>query len=1010
LFSFADMEPRHKNRFWRLCRIYFRRFRITVWLIILALVGSLVYLNQVGLPGIIKRPLLDALRTRGVDLQFSRLRLRWFYGLVAENVRFGRPEDPLGPGLNIAEVQLELNHDKLLHARLQVDSLILRQGRMVWPLPGTNAPSRRLTIENIQTDLHFPDGDQWLLDNFSAEFAGARIRLTGTITNASAVRDWQMFAGGPPESNTLHEHLRLLADALDRLHFVKPPELTMDLRGDAKDMQSFSVRMILMANSGETPWGSFNRGLVSARLYPATNDALARAELKITADSAQTPWAQATNLLLSLRLGWILGQTNLLEGVISLSAGQAWTEWAGAVNPRFDGQWVHSLSNAIPLSGRGSFQCDNARSKWGTAKSIQFEGTGAVRPVPPPAPQEDWGIWTKLRPYLLGYECRLTDVRATNLIVQEASFGGAWDGPRFSVTNLNAGLYGGRLNAHASLDVDSRRLEFDLTSSIDAHKVEPWLSPATRRFLEQFTWEKPPDIAGKGGVTLPPWADFPDHWRQDVRPSLLIEGHFNVGPSSFRGVHADSGQSHFSYSNMVWHLPDLVATRPEGVIHGAHESDDRSLDYFWGFHSTVDVRSIRDLLPPEEQERMDLIGLSQPPDIEAEIRGRWHDDARLDVKAAVALTNFTFHGETIDGFQTSLAYTNQTLLLTTPALQQGPARLSAATVAMDFEAGQIVISNGLSTADPHTVARVIGEDAALTLEPYEFAIPPRVRVDGVVGSRSISDTDLHFRVESGPFSWWRIHADRISGLVHWKGQYLDLTQVQGTLYGGKSSGDAAFQFNSSTNTQCRFSVQTSSTDLRRFMTDIITRTNNLDGTLSGYLVVSNLVSGDWNTCLGYGSLDLRDGLIWDIPVFGVLSPILNGLAPGLGNSRASAATGSFVISNGVVRTDDLDIRSSATRLNYRGSAYFTGRLDARVEAHLLRDVWGVGPIVSTVFWPVTKLFEYKVTGTLSEPRPEPLYLLPKLVLMPFHPFRTLKDLFTEPPGLPSTNAPPTVVQ
>jgi hypothetical protein len=63
-----------------------------------------------------------------------------------------------------------------------------------------------------------------------------------------------------------------------------------------------------------------------------------------------------------------------------------------------------------------------------------------------------------------------------------------------------------------------------------------------------------------------------------------------------------------------------------------------------------------------------------------------------------------------------------------------------------------------------------------------------------------------------------------------------------------------------------------------------------------------------------------------------------------------------------------------------------------------------------VFWPVTKLFEYKVTGTLSDPHPEPLYLLPKIVLMPFHPFRTLKDLFTEPPGLPSTNAPPTVVQ
>ena len=45
------MPPRPKRRFWRICRIYFRRVRITVWLVVLALVCSLLYLNRVGLPG-----------------------------------------------------------------------------------------------------------------------------------------------------------------------------------------------------------------------------------------------------------------------------------------------------------------------------------------------------------------------------------------------------------------------------------------------------------------------------------------------------------------------------------------------------------------------------------------------------------------------------------------------------------------------------------------------------------------------------------------------------------------------------------------------------------------------------------------------------------------------------------------------------------------------------------------------------------------------------------------------
>src|SRR5258708_29592605 len=193
------------------------------------------------------------------------------------------------------------------------------------------------------------------------------------------------------------------------------------------------------------------------------------------------------------------------------------------------------------------------------------------------------------------------------------------------------------------------------------------------------------------------------------------------------------------------------------------------------------------------------------------------------------------------------------------------------------------------------------------------------------------------------------------------------------------------------------------------MADLSTQTNNLEGTLSGSVIVNRLTVGDWDTCQGHGNVNLSDGLIWDFPVFGMFSPILNGIAPGLGNSRASAGVGSFVITNGLVRTGDLEIRSSATRLNYRGNVDLRGKLDAQVEAHLLRDVWGVGPIVSTVLWPVTKMFEYKVSGTLAQPRAEPLYFIPKVVLMPFHPFRTLRDLFTVEPT-PTTNAPPFITQ
>src|SRR3974390_2023414 len=134
------MATRPKRRFWQICGIYFRRFRITVWFVLFVLLSAFIYLNQVGLPDFIKGPLLQKLHDRGLDLQFSRLRLRWYQGIVADNARFERADEPLGPQLTVGEVQVLLNLRALRRFKFQVDALVLRRGRLNWPIPRTNQP------------------------------------------------------------------------------------------------------------------------------------------------------------------------------------------------------------------------------------------------------------------------------------------------------------------------------------------------------------------------------------------------------------------------------------------------------------------------------------------------------------------------------------------------------------------------------------------------------------------------------------------------------------------------------------------------------------------------------------------------------------------------------------------------------------------------------------------------------------------------------------------------------
>ena len=93
------------------------------------------------------------------------------------------------------------------------------------------------------------------------------------------------------------------------------------------------------------------------------------------------------------------------------------------------------------------------------------------------------------------------------------------------------------------------------------------------------------------------------------------------------------------------------------------------------------------------------------------------------------------------------------------------------------------------------------------------------------------------------------------------------------------------------------------------------------------------------------------------------------------------------------------------RMNYQGTVDLRERVDGRMEAELLRDLPAIGFIISKVLWPVTKLFEYRITGTLGDPKTQPLYVLPKILLMPFHPIKTIKDLIPEDPGRPGTTAP-----
>src|SRR5262249_8823821 len=129
------------------------------------------------------------------------------------------------------------------------------------------------------------------------------LHFSGSVTNASAVRDWKLFqaGGGPAEPG--RRRLREFAETMAQIHFREPPELVVSINGDARDVQSFQGLLTLNARDARTPWGDQTNGPLVVRLSPAdTSNRVARIAIELRAGNAATPWGWVTNGVLTAKL------------------------------------------------------------------------------------------------------------------------------------------------------------------------------------------------------------------------------------------------------------------------------------------------------------------------------------------------------------------------------------------------------------------------------------------------------------------------------------------------------------------------------------------------------------------------------------------------------------------------------------------------------------------------------------------------------------------------------------
>ena len=1011
--------------------------RTITLLVILVVVISGLFLNKVGLPGFAKDRLVAGLRAKGWEVDFSRARLRWYRGIVVENLHLQRTNQFAGPQVFVDEAQCRLNHDAFKRLELKVDSVHLAGGRLVLPVQTSNQLRRPLIFEDVGGELHFKTNDRWELVSLQARLLGVALQLSGTVTNASAIRDWKLPRRKKPPSGRRDVWEQTLS-TLQRLKFSGTPELRGHLVGDALDLRSFKMGLKLSAPGIDSPWGAATNFSLNARLMPpADSNNLVQAELKLSAADARGSWGEARFLDLNMEVAPSYNRFISSNASLVVEIKEAQTHWGHAghlvatakFNPcptnaalmqtdckahieqlqsdaltaaqvRLTGSASHPPTNLLPAFLTCELELDEAQTPRGNAQHAQVSVSGTLPPIAQFHLFDTNRLWpARLENVVFDAAARLTNIQSAEIQIETSALAIDWQSPelRLRATNL---LYRGELVANAELDATSRRVRFDGHSSIDVHKLSPLLSPQAQSWLDNYAWRTPPKLEAQGTLLLPAWTNRQVHWEAELMPTLSVTGKFQVGEGSYRTVPFSAAESPFLFSNMVWRLPNVKVTRPEGTLEGEYVSRPQTKEFFWRVRSHIDPKAIKPLFEDEEVRRrgFDYVEFTTPPFLEAEIRGQWRNLERLSVEGYVAATNFSFRGERAQEARSRVVYTNKVLTLIEPEIRRENERGSAAGIAIDIREQKVYFTNAFGNLNPHAVARTIGTNAVRNLQPYQFDSPPLVRVHGVVDiKRRRYEDDLHFDVSGGPFRWKQFRLQQLAGSVAWQARVIQLLNLHGVLHGGEVAGNARFDINNPKEPTFSFNATATNVDFRVLMQHLSNRTNKLEGMLSGELIVARAHANDLKSWQGSGSVHLRDGLLWDIPVLGLFSEILNTILPGLGNSRAKEATGDFIITNSVIDSRNLEIHATAMRMQYEGTVDFDRRLHAQVEAELLRDIPAIGFVVSKLLWPVTKLFEYRITGTLDQPKAEPVYVIPKLLLFPFQPFKTLKELFAEEP-------------
>jgi hypothetical protein len=361
-----------------------------------------------------------------------------------------------------------------------------------------------------------------------------------------------------------------------------------------------------------------------------------------------------------------------------------------------------------------------------------------------------------------------------------------------------------------------------------------------------------------------------------------------------------------------------------------------------------------------------LVFHGKGPVLEAELSGVRPVPEAVLVAGSAAVGAMSYKGVEIEEAKSAFSYKNGELTVRDGFLRRKEG-VAKANAVHNFKTKFLRIESAETQVEPIPLATIFSSKLVEYLSPYTFSGVPKLVLSGDMDLDTQQKTNLSVQVaglKGLDFTLFgkKLHWQDVDASMKLVGQQLELKTTrpaknfEGTI-------DAELRITLDQKQAYRAKLKTEDQDFGTAMNTFfgnreVTGEVSADMTLEGQL-------GKLETVNGWGEAVVKEGVLYDIPMFGGFSDILNSIVPNLGYAKAGQARTTFVIRDGVISADKIDIHSATFALIGNGTY---DMVNDKVDLSMRVNIRGP---MGIVLFGVSKLFEYRGTGTMADTKWEP---------------------------------------